>query len=56
MADSIEAMLNDRPYRKGMTKDDVLKELREQSSKQFDPNIIDIVTENFDEIVEVIGK
>jgi putative nucleotidyltransferase with HDIG domain len=56
VADSIEAMLNDRPYRKGMTKDDVLKELREQSGEQFDPNIIDIVTENFDEIVEVIGK
>lgn len=56
VADSIEAMLNDRPYRKGMTKDSVLKELCKKSGEQFDPNIIDIVMKNFEEIVEVIGK
>ena len=54
IADSIEAMSNDRPYRKGMPKEEILDELVNQSGKQFDPDIIKTVIENFDEILNSI--
>lgn len=39
-ADAFDAMSSDRPYRKKLNKDKILKELKDQSGKQFDPEIV----------------
>jgi len=40
VADAYDAMGSDRPYRKKLNKDKILKELKDQSGKQFDPEIV----------------
>jgi len=40
VADAYDAMGSDRPYRKRLSKDKILKELKDQSGKQFDPEIV----------------
>ena len=40
VADSYDAMGSDRPYRKKLSKDKIIKEIKEQSGKQFDPNVV----------------
>jgi len=40
VADAYDAMSSDRPYRKKLSKDKILKELKDQSGKQFDPGIV----------------
>lgn len=40
VADAYDAMGSDRPYRKKLSKEKILKELTEQSGKQFDPQIV----------------
>jgi len=40
VADAYDAMGSDRPYRKKLNKDKILKELKEQAGKQFDPEIV----------------
>jgi putative nucleotidyltransferase with HDIG domain len=40
VADAYDAMNSDRPYRKKLTKDKILKELKDQSGKQFDPEVV----------------
>lgn len=42
VADAIEAMLSERPYRSRMSIEDVKKELIKEKGKQFDPHIVDI--------------
>jgi HD-GYP domain-containing protein (c-di-GMP phosphodiesterase class II) len=37
VADAFDAMTSDRPYRKGMTVDQGLTEVENQSGRQFDP-------------------
>jgi len=39
IADAFDAMTNDRPYRKAMSKTQAIKELEECSGKQFDPHL-----------------
>jgi diguanylate cyclase (GGDEF)-like protein len=39
IADAYDVMINDRPYRKRMSKYETLNEIKEQSGKQFDPHI-----------------
>ena len=39
-ADAYDAMGSDRPYRKKLNKDKILKELKDQSGKQFDPKVV----------------
>jgi hypothetical protein len=39
-ADRYDAMVSDRPYRKGMAKKEVIEILRRKSGIQFDPNVI----------------
>ena len=41
VADSYDAMLNDRPYRKGLAKDIVIKEIITNKNKQFSPVAVD---------------
>lgn len=41
LADSIEAMASDRPYREGSDADAIIKELMTERGSQFDPTIVD---------------
>ncbi len=41
VADAIDAMGEDRPYRNKKPRDDIVKELKRCSGKQFDPKVID---------------
>jgi len=43
VADAYDAMGSDRPYRKKLNKDKILKELKDQSGKQFDPEVVKIL-------------
>jgi HD superfamily phosphohydrolase YqeK len=40
VADTIDAMTSDRPYRRGLTRDEVRVELEKWTGKQFDPAIV----------------
>ncbi|MHC2994738.1 MAG: HD-GYP domain-containing protein [Candidatus Atribacteria bacterium] len=40
VADAYDAMGSDRPYRKKLSKDKIMKELKEQSGKQFDLEVV----------------
>lgn len=44
IADTLDAMTTDRPYRKALPFDRVIEELRTHAGKQFDPRLVDIVT------------
>ena len=41
LADAIEAMASDRPYRTGMSADEILDEIRMYKGTQFDPLVVD---------------
>ena len=41
VADALDAMLSDRPYRKGMEKEKALGLIREASGTQFDPVVVE---------------
>ena len=42
VADAIEAMISDRPYRKSLEIDQVIDELRRNSGTQFDPFVVNL--------------
>ncbi len=42
VADSFDAMTSDRPYRKALTLEDTLEELKRNKGTQFDPEIVDV--------------
>ncbi|MBU1112850.1 MAG: HD-GYP domain-containing protein [Candidatus Omnitrophica bacterium] len=41
VADTYDAMVSDRPYRKGMPKDQVIQEIRKNRGRQFSPVTVD---------------
>src|SRR3989449_5081375 len=43
IADTLDAMTTDRPYRKALTLSRTLEELRKHSGRQFDPKLVDLV-------------
>ncbi|MFZ5623052.1 MAG: HD-GYP domain-containing protein [Gemmatimonadota bacterium] len=43
IADTIDAMMTDRPYRKALGLDVVIAELQKHSGSQFDPSLVDLV-------------
>jgi HD-GYP domain-containing protein (c-di-GMP phosphodiesterase class II) len=55
VADSIDAMSSDRPYRKGMNDEKLDSILRDGAGKQWDANIVDAVFQAREEIRQ-IGK
>jgi putative two-component system response regulator len=55
VADSIDAMSSDRPYRKGMTDEKLDAILRDGAGKQWDPKIVDAAFQVRDELRR-IGK
>lgn len=44
VADAFDAMGSDRPYRKGMPKEKVIKVLKEGAGVQWDPKLVDLFT------------
>ena len=42
VADAVDAMSFDRPYRKGMQRDEIIKELKRCAGTQFDPEIVKV--------------
>ncbi len=48
LADSYDAMVNDRPYKKGISKEEAKVEIKKYSGSQFDP----ILAKNFIEIID----
>lgn len=42
VADTIDAMTTDRPYRQALTVDSVIAELQRCSGTQFDPALVDL--------------
>lgn len=49
IADAYDAMTSIRPYNKLKTKDEALKELKNCSGKQFDPDLVDLFIEIMEE-------
>ena len=45
VADSFDAMTSDRPYRKGFSREKAVDIIKQESGKQFDPNIVEIFLE-----------
>jgi HD-GYP domain-containing protein (c-di-GMP phosphodiesterase class II) len=43
IADTLDAMTTDRPYRKALSFDRTMEELHKFSSKQFDPKLVELV-------------
>jgi len=45
IADAFDAMTTDRPYRKGLSVEQALYELKKHAGTQFDPKLVDIFVE-----------
>jgi HD-GYP domain-containing protein (c-di-GMP phosphodiesterase class II) len=46
VADTVDAMTTDRPYRKALTYTEVLRELERYAGRQFDPGIVEAFKRN----------
>ncbi len=49
VADAFEAMTSDRPYRKALTIEETINELRRHSGTQFDPEVVDALIKVLEE-------
>ncbi len=49
LADSLEAMTSDRPYRKALSREEVIKELKMNAGTQFDAELVSILLRLIDE-------
>jgi len=45
VADAYEAMSSDRPYRKGLKREEIIKEFENNAGTQFDENIVEVLLE-----------
>jgi HD-GYP domain-containing protein (c-di-GMP phosphodiesterase class II) len=45
VADAFDAMISDRPYRKGLTKEHAIEEIARESGRQFDPQVASVFFE-----------
>ncbi|MGM0378433.1 MAG: HD-GYP domain-containing protein [Bacillota bacterium] len=50
VADAYDAMISDRPYRKGLNINTALNELKENSGTQFSPKVVDCFLKNLKEL------
>jgi HD-GYP domain-containing protein (c-di-GMP phosphodiesterase class II) len=48
VVDVFDAMTNDRPYRKAMPVEEVIKYIKEQSGSHFDPAVVEVFVRLFD--------
>ena len=49
VVDSFDAMVTDRPYRKGMSIEEAVEELKRNRGTQFDPQVVDTILELYQE-------
>ena len=56
IADVFDALMSDRVYKKAWDVEDVLKLFKEESGKQFDPKLIKIFLDNFDDFLEIKNR
>lgn len=49
IADAFDAMTTDRPYRKALTRQEAIEEVRRASGKQFAPNVVEALIELYQE-------
>jgi HD-GYP domain-containing protein (c-di-GMP phosphodiesterase class II) len=40
LADALDAMASDRPYRRALNRDEIIKEIQDNSGTQFDPELV----------------
>ncbi|MCK8825159.1 bifunctional diguanylate cyclase/phosphohydrolase [Fuchsiella alkaliacetigena] len=52
LADAFDAMQSFRPYNYALSKEEIIKELKDQRGKQFDPELTDLFLDYLDEIEE----
>jgi len=52
IADSIDAMISDRPYRKGMDVSICKKEIEKNAGIMYDPDVVKVALENWDELIQ----
>ncbi|MDD3818800.1 MAG: HD domain-containing protein, partial [Actinomycetota bacterium] len=45
IADAFDSMTNDRPYRKAMTIEEAVNEIKKEAGAQFDPDFVELFTE-----------
>jgi len=50
VADTYDAMTTDRPYRKGLSPEVALEEIRKHAGTQFDPKVVEAFEKNFHKI------
>ena len=51
VADSIDAMLSDRPYRKALTQDECYAEIKKNAKIMYEPQLVEIFLNNWNYIV-----
>jgi HD-GYP domain-containing protein (c-di-GMP phosphodiesterase class II) len=56
VADCLDAMLSNRVYRKGLKLDQVIRELNDNSGTQFDPAVVQLLTEDPKTLESLIRK
>jgi diguanylate cyclase (GGDEF)-like protein/putative nucleotidyltransferase with HDIG domain len=54
--DYVDALASDRQYRRGMTANEVMEKLREQSGKSFDPNVVAVLRRRFLELETMVRR
>jgi HD-GYP domain-containing protein (c-di-GMP phosphodiesterase class II) len=52
IVDAFDAMTNERSYRKALTKEEAIQEIRKCSGTQFDPLVVMVFLEIFSEVDE----
>ena len=53
LADVFDALASDRCYKKAWKDEDIFDYFKEQSGKQFDPNLVEIFFEHLDEFIHI---
>ncbi len=53
IADAYDAMTHDRPYKRAMSHDDAIKELRRHAGTQFDPELVSLFCDLFSRVAPV---
>jgi len=53
ICDVFDALGSDRCYKKAWKLNDILKHFKEQSGKQFDPNLVKLFFDNLDKFLEI---
>lgn len=56
VADVFDALTSERPYKKAFTNEKALEILKEERGKHFDPELIDIFIENFNDVITIQKK